>query len=306
MFTAETVPPVARDRQQWVNWGNMPTEKRPTQPVPDTVAASATDPTTWGTYTDALMAATLHDDRGVGLVLTEHDPLLAFDIDCPRYADGSLPDWLPPLSELASETWCYRTPSGAGWRVVVTVAGAVAIPDWWKDLSDTRDGQTREIALSYAGKYMTVTGNLLSDDHREPSAVPSGALDKWLQEAHRRFTGNQPPTERTTTCNSAGGTHDPAMPTVYDILDSAAYPPGARVSHPFHGSDTDGNFVVDYDTDGETWRCWRHDVTGHAGHLLGMETGVLTCQDAHRKVSGKEWAEIYETARWQGYDLPER
>lgn len=193
-FSRKTIPPSVQRYDQWVTWGNMKTEKKcPTQPVANSQAASSTDPTTWGTLDEALAHVNLNEDRGLGFVLTEDDPYLAFDVDCPDYSDGSLPDWLPPLGDLGCESWVYLTPSGAGWRVVIkTPSGEDAIPDWWTNLSDEYDGQTREVQLIQARKYVTVTDDVL-EEHRIPGEVKPADLDKWLQELHTRFTGDSPP-----------------------------------------------------------------------------------------------------------------
>lgn len=54
---------------------------------------------------------------------------------------------------------------------------------------------------------------------------------------------------------------------VSDVLLATSNDEGERVEHPFHGSSTGSNFTVD--EGGETWRCWRHDCTGNALHLVG-------------------------------------
>lgn len=90
---------------------------------------------------------------------------------------------------------------------------------------------------------------------------------------------------------------------IHDVL-SRAYEPGERVAHPTHGSDTGTNFVVD--EDGETWRCWRHSVTGSALHLLGMEEGIISCGDwQNRRLSSETWAKIFDAARDRGLDVGE-
>jgi len=311
-FERDALPPAIRDLDQWVTWGNGTPQKCPTQPVAGTRKASTTQPETWGTFEEALEHFDPWGGRGLGFVLTDEDPYLAFDIDCPDYPDGSLPEWLPPLDTLGCGSWVYRTPSGKGWRVVLKVDSEASIPDWWTDLSDEYEGETREIALTCPGKYMTVTDDVLSSDHRVPRTVDSEDLDTWLREAHKRFTGDPPSVETNdpqTTGDSDNGstrtTHGECEVTTYDVLSPSEYPEGIYAEHPFHGSDTGGNFKIDSDTDGETWRCWRHDVTGHGGHLLGMDVGVLSCEDAGRTVSREEWAKIYEAARQQGYDIPD-
>lgn len=312
-FSKESLPQSIQRLDQWVTWGNMETVKRPTQPTAATRGASSTDPTTWGTLDEALE----HVDpgiggRGLGFVLTEDDPYLAFDVDCPDYPDGSLPDWLPPLGDLGCGSWVYRTPSGAGWRIVVkTPDGEDVVPGWWTDLSDEYEGKTREVALTFAGKYMTVTDEV-REGHTAPETIDSEDLEEWLREAYIAFTGNPPQVGNPSAKGDEVATQGTAVSaehvtdlSVYDVISPAEFPKGEQTTHPFHGSSTERNFFVDADSDGETWRCWRHGVTGHAGHLLGMDVGVISCEDVDRNLSSKEWAEIYEGARGTGYDIPD-
>jgi hypothetical protein len=92
---------------------------------------------------------------------------------------------------------------------------------------------------------------------------------------------------------------------VYDILSRGSYPAESRCEHPFHGSDTAANFMVD--EGGDTWRCWRHDCTGNALHLIGIDEDIINCGDwKHGGLSTDTWREIFTAARDTGYDLPDR
>ena len=318
-FSKDTVPPSIRERNQWVTWGNDSPEKRPTQPLSQDIPAKTNAPDTWGSFEDALTHSNAGSGgRGLGFVLTESDPYLAFDIDCRDHPKRSLPDWLPSPDELGCSSWVYRTPSCQGWRIVVKVEDEEVMPDWWdesgagQDVKDEVDGLKREIAPFFRKQYITVTDDLLSDDYRIPGEVASEDLDKWLRDAYERFTGDPAPIETHTTdslkepseADSAAPQQVPRV-DIYDVLSRSDYPVGERVSHPYHGSDTESNFRVDSDNNGETWRCERHKVTGHAGHLLGIDVGAISCEDAGRSLSEREWAMIYEQARKQGYDVPD-
>ncbi|MFC3957553.1 bifunctional DNA primase/polymerase [Halovivax cerinus] len=92
--------------------------------------------------------------------------------------------------------------------------------------------------------------------------------------------------------------------SVHDVVSRRRYPEGERCEHPLHGSDTGANFMVD--EGGDTWRCWRHDCTGNALHLVGVEQGVISCGDwNHTGLETDTWREIFEAAREAGYDLPD-
>lgn len=124
---------------------------------------------------------------------------------------------------------------------------------------------------------------------RDVTALP----DVWL--------ADDSPTTTADTTGPADAGDDPVG--VYDVLSPASYPVGERTAHPFHPSATGTNFMVDGDTD--TFRCWRHDVTGSGSHLLGIEQGVLDCGDWDgREIPTATWREIYNSARADGYDIP--
>ena len=97
-------------------------------------------------------------------------------------------------------------------------------------------------------------------------------------------------------------TRDDTPLDVRDVL--TGYSEGVWTEHPFHGSETGANFMVD--GDGETFRCWRHDCTGNALHLVGVEQGVIDCGEwAHGGLNTDTWREIFAAAREAGYDLLE-
>jgi len=77
------------------------------------------------------------------------------------------------------------------------------------------------------------------------------------------------------------------------------YTLGKRDEHPVHGSGTGTNFKIDEDDD--TWRCWRHDCTGNAMHMVGMQAGIVDCGDWKQGgLSSEIWADIFEEARNRG------
>lgn len=84
---------------------------------------------------------------------------------------------------------------------------------------------------------------------------------------------------------------------VYRVLDRSDYPEGVNRAAPswLHEtpSDTGTNFRVD--EGGETFRCWRHDATGNAYHLLGVKAGIIECGEWMR--NNVDMADIREYAR---------
>lgn len=89
--------------------------------------------------------------------------------------------------------------------------------------------------------------------------------------------------------------------SVYRVLDKANYPESSNEAAPsfLHAtsSSTGTNFRVDEGA--ETFRCWRHDCTGNAYHLIGVKAGIIECGDwTHEKV---DMGAIKEYARNNGY-----
>lgn len=80
------------------------------------------------------------------------------------------------------------------------------------------------------------------------------------------------------------------------------YRPETRHPHPLHGSDTESNFLIDKGA--ETWRCWRHEVTGNMLHLLGIELGYWNCGDwltMDRDTKKQYLTELHSIADRKGY-----
>lgn len=57
-----------------------------------------------------------------------------------------------------------------------------------------------------------------------------------------------------STAQVGSDEHVPDL-SIHEIISRAKYPLGERKGHPFHGSDTGTNFMVDSDNNGDTWHC---------------------------------------------------
>lgn len=303
---------------QSVNWEiDDPNGKVPKQPGNPRAYAKSNDATTWGTFEDALETAEGRD-LGVGFPLAQASPFVAIDIDIPN---GD--DWVPDVSRLGGAV-VERSPSG-NLRVYLR---DVDVPEWWSNVGE--DGaNTPEVGIYDDSGYVTVTGDVL-DGHAPPiDETSQPAFTTWLKEAWRAFNDEDdetPPWENggdgPVSPSQPGGSSGELSPSggendvdigIYDIISRSEHPEGERVSHPFHGSDSGTNFMVD--DDGETFVCWRASCTatngkatvGHAGYLLGMDVGVLDCGEwLEHDIDDETWREIYDEARDRGYDIPEQ
>lgn len=284
------VPEEMQDFDQWVCWELSEADgrelKMPRVPDGSGDTARTDDPATWDSFEETTKACRQRRGLGIGFVLTEGDPFLAVDFDDVRDPDsGEVEDWVLE----AIEEWNAYTevsPSGTGIHVWLK---DVDEPEWWVD--------TEHIEVYDSGQYITVTGEQFSDSSTT-CTTPSNFIE-WLQSHTDEDQRSTQETESTTESNQS----DIDL-RVYDVLSQSSYREEERVSHPYHDSSTGANFKVF--SGGETWHCFRHDVTGNAFHLLGMETGVISCADwKNRDLTDQEWAELFDAGREAGYDIPD-
>ncbi len=99
--------------------------KVPYRPGGRRAHASTSDPATWGTFQDAAASAPPLSEGGIGLVLTDHPTLCAFDLDdCRDPVTGQLAPWANHLVDAAG-SYTEVTPSGTGLRIIGTVSEGV-------------------------------------------------------------------------------------------------------------------------------------------------------------------------------------
>jgi hypothetical protein len=108
-----------KSRRQWVSWlYRTRSGSRPTKPPinPNTgMGASHSDPTSWGSYDEALAYTQRRNLPGVGYVLSEDDDIGGADLDhC--LMDGRLAPWAQEIVDL-NESYTEISPSGSGLRI---------------------------------------------------------------------------------------------------------------------------------------------------------------------------------------------
>lgn len=226
------------------------------------------------------------------------------------YLDADDPDALAPVIDALPDTAWQVTGSRTGEGYFLRVPGLdedipLADPETGENIGHVKaapqsytvgPGSTHPSGNRYGPLHGEAIATVDEDDLREiiePVQHPSQAVS------------TETPTDGVDGSSrpARGVSGDPVL-SVYDVLSSASYPEETRVAHPFHASETDANFMVD--AGGATWRCWRHDCTGNALHLVGIEQGIITCGDwAHDGLDTDTWRELFAAAREAGYDLPE-
>lgn len=301
-------------RCQWLCWKEIVRDgkatKAPLQPDNPTAFGKSSSAMTWASFDTAREAAEGRD-MGVGFPFAQASPFVAIDIDIPD-DDPEGESWIPDLARLEGAV-VELSPSG-NYRVLLR---DVSVPDWWTNQAP--DGpDTREVKLFDESGYVTITGDVVDGSGPPIEATPQESFTYWLKKAWDAFhpdatedpedgaetppwlTKDTPPGSGRDGATSASG----APIGIYDVLSSSAYPEGERREHPYHGSSTGTNFMVS--ESGETFRCWRHDITGNANHLMGMDVGVIECGDWDGGLDTATWRTVFDTARDAGYDLPER
>ena len=148
------IPDELRTRRQWVVWRNTTragdkATKRPVQP--DGRAASVSDPATWSSFEQAVVALETGLADGVGFVFSPGDPYTGLDLDDCFAGERLHPDARALIDKLSSYT--ERSPSGNGAHVIVE--------------GNLRSSRNRTSATGWGGRlevydhdrYFTFTGD---------------------------------------------------------------------------------------------------------------------------------------------------
>jgi hypothetical protein len=117
------VPPELQAYRQFVAWSyeepnrNNKPKKCPINPHTGR-KANTTDPSTWGSFEDAIRCADVRNLDGIGIVFGEDDPDAGIDLDDCIDDDGVPAEWaLDVIAGFA--TYCEVSPSGRGFKLFV-------------------------------------------------------------------------------------------------------------------------------------------------------------------------------------------
>jgi hypothetical protein len=134
-------------RSEWLETRGKHT-KKPVDPHTG-VAGSSTNPATWATYKQAVLATRRYNLDGIGFALTAGDPFTVIDLDACRNPDtGELEPWASEIMQRLN-TYTEISPSGTGVHIVLKAALPVA------------GRRTGRIEAYYSGRYVTVTGDAI-------------------------------------------------------------------------------------------------------------------------------------------------
>ena len=188
----DAIPQELRCRDQWLAWARVeqprPT-KVPRRSLDPTQLASTTDPNTWSTFEQAVVALDHPEVTGIGFVLTADDPFIGIDLDHVLHegrlngamlAETTLGTWIA-----AFNTYTEVSPSGTGLRII----GRGRFPE--PDADGRKKGQ---IEAYWAKRFLTITGNVFEGlgDLRD---MPQELLDAFHAAA---FPANKAPVTRVT------------------------------------------------------------------------------------------------------------
>lgn len=137
--------------RQWVAYSHT---KVPITPGSEAARpAKSTDPSTWGSYAEALYTAQVHALAGVGFVLTDSDPYVVVDLDGAVEPGVGIKPWAQEIVD-ALNSYTEVSPGGAGLHI------------WCRGAIPRRGARVRRddgalIEIYAAARYMTVTERIV-------------------------------------------------------------------------------------------------------------------------------------------------
>jgi hypothetical protein len=264
----ELIPSELTSLHRWIRWKyNIANEKATKLPITfDGQSASTTCPSTWSTFEEVRK----YDQ--IGFVFCRDDGILGIDLDKVLLSPGNILQWAETIVQ-ESNSYTEYSPSGLGLHVI----GFGQKPNWLKSRVDIQEAG---LEIYDNARYFTITGRVFRDFSRMREI-----------EVERIFDFLKPHiTERT---KKRSPSPNALRISVHEII--FGYTEEQNCKHPFHDSSTGANFRID--GGGETWRCWRHGVTGNALHLLGQCEGIIECGEAPSK---QQWKKIIAIAKERG------
>ena len=192
--------------------------KPPFQPAFPGAAAKSNDPTTWGTYEEALAAVAAGNADGIGVMLLDAE-LAAADLDhCRDPITGKLIMWAERLCVEAEALGLYRevTVSGCGLRFIGLSHQGAELHRRFP--FHQNNGEGLELYRNCA-RFITISGL------QEGQCEAMGEIDAYLDTLLARFTVGNP--QRSSTMldlNSAG----PQATDYFDDVIANGAPEGER------------------------------------------------------------------------------
>ena len=161
----------------WINWRQVQRKGKWTKPPVDPHNgrdASSDDPSTWGTFAEA-MSHHAEDDRslGVGFVFTENLGIVGIDLDNCVNAEGNIALWAKDILQ-RFPTYAEVSPSMHGIKLLCR---GPALSEGGKNRRDWPE-KDAGVEMYRSGRYFTITGHKLPDHPRE--IVDCSEAVQWL------------------------------------------------------------------------------------------------------------------------------
>jgi hypothetical protein len=175
------------EEQRWVVWpwelrttksGKEKWTKPPRQARDPRRNARSNDPSTWGSYADAVAAVAAGNADGIGYMLKDSN-IGAIDLDhCVDKESTKLEPWAEQLCGEANGAYQEITVSGGGLRIIGTVRG----PETHRRFAFDRNGAGIELYRNTA-RYITISGLQIGQCAELPS------LDAFIDMLFARHSG---------------------------------------------------------------------------------------------------------------------
>lgn len=201
----------ARGKQKWT--------KPPYQPAFPKAAAKSNNPSTWGSYEDAVAAVAAGQADGIGVMLLPGD-VAAADLDkCRDPITGEISGWANRLCVEAERLGLYRevTVSGCGLRFIGLSHQAAELHRRFS--FHQTSGAGLELYRN-TPRFITISGL------QEGQCEEMGEIDGYLDELLTRFDG-QPPPKSSTRLNLNLAAPQSQAEYYRDIIENGA-PEGQR------------------------------------------------------------------------------
>jgi hypothetical protein len=264
----ELIPAELISLQRWIRWKyKIASGKATKMPIMvDGRPASTTSPSTWSNFEE------VRKYEQIGFVFCRDDGILGIDLDQVLLSSEKILQWAESIVQ-ESNSYTEYSPSGLGLHII----GFGQKPSWLKSRVDIQEAG---LEIYDNARFFTITRKVFQNYSNMREIEAEKVFDFLKPHIIER------PKKRCFY-------RDAWRVNVHEII--FGYKEEQNCKHPFHDSSTGGNFRID--RGGETWRCWRHGVTGNALHLLGQKEGIIECGEAPSK---QQWKKIIAVAKERG------
>lgn len=182
-------PKALRDHKQWVVWKYITRDGKATKcPFqPNGSHASSTDPETWHSYEDCLLAVDRYE--GLGFVFTREDPFIGIDLDgCRDPISGELDQWAKDTISHFATTYIEVSPSGTGVKAFAETSLTWQTGNKTDAKAPNLHGKKPGIEVYQRSRFFCFTGEQWGTAS-EVASCDDGV--NWLQKAFIRKLGER-------------------------------------------------------------------------------------------------------------------